>query len=215
MKKQAKENFEITISKEELNALPTEKFAGEIIVVNSEDDAERIVEELENAPIVGFDTETRPSFQKGQNNKVALLQLSTESKSFLIRLCNIGLPSRIKAFLEDESKLKVGLSIKDDFHSLTRLGPFKPAGFLDLQEYVKNFRIAECSLTKVHAIVFGRRISKSQQLTNWEAQALTNKQQEYAALDALACVNIYKKLKSGEFHPEDSPYYKEICREKE
>lgn len=203
-----KDNFEVSISKEELAALPTEKFTGEIVVVDDPVAVDAVVDELAHASLVGFDTETRPSFQKGHINQVALLQLSTESRSFLFRLCKIGFPLRLKAFLEDEKKMKVGLSIKDDFHSLAKLGEFNPGGFIDLQDYVRNFKITDSALTKVHAIVFGKRISKSQQLTNWESPSLSTKQQEYAALDALACINIYNKLNSGEFVPETSVYYK-------
>lgn len=214
VKKETKHNFEVRISKEELANLPVQKFEGEIIMVDSEEEADKIIAELEEAPIVGFDTETKPAFQKGQINSVALLQLSTLTKSYLIRLSKIGLTPRVKAYLEDASKPKVGLSIKDDFHNLGKLCTLSPAGFIDLQEYVRRFLIADSSLTKVHAVVFGRRISKSQQLTNWEAPSLNRKQQEYAALDALACVRIYNKLNSGQFIPENSPYYKE-CQEKD
>lgn len=203
------EDFEVRISKEELASLPAEKFQGEIVVVDTPEVADSIVGELMEAPVVGFDTETKPAFQKGRIHQVALLQLATEARTFLIRLSKIGFPCKIREFLEDPSRLKVGLSIKDDFHSLAKLGDFRPGCFIDLQDYVKDFRISDCSLTKVHAIVFGKRISKSQQLTNWEAPTLTAKQQEYAALDALACVNIYKRLSSGAFRPEESQYYRE------
>lgn len=204
-----RENFEISISKEELAKLPAAKFEGEIVVVDTEEDAVQAINELEKAIIVGFDTETKPAFQKGHINYVALLQLATESRSFLIRLSKIGLHPRVKEFLENENILKVGLSIKDDFHNLNKIGTISPRGFIDLQEYVKQFNISDCSLTKIHSIVFGKRISKSQQLTNWEAPSLTRKQQEYAALDALACVYIYKTLTSGNFKPEVSPYRKD------
>lgn len=213
--KKGKDNFEVSISKEELALLPTEKFEGEIIVIDNLSSIGKVVEELRASPIVGFDTETKPAFRKGQINQVALLQLATINKSYLIRISKIGFPSQIKEFLEDASYLKVGLSVKDDFHSLSKLGPFHPSGFIDLQEFVKEFKISDCSLTKIHGIVFGTRISKNQQLTNWEASVLTRKQQEYAALDALACVNIYRRLKSGEFDSESSSYYKEKCTEKE
>lgn len=212
--KKHNDNFEVSISKEELNALPIEKFVGEIIVIDDKQAVADIVKELREAPVVGFDTETKPAFQKGQINRVALLQLSTESKCYLVRLSKIGLPDEIKQFLEDKNVVKVGLSIKDDFHSLSKLGQLNPDGFIDLQEFVKEFQISDCSLTKINAIVFGRRISKSQQLTNWEAPLLTQKQQEYAALDAQSCVNIYNYLKSGNFIPSSSVYYKEICQEK-
>lgn len=208
-------DFEVSISKEELAALPAEKFTGEIVVVDDLETADRIVKELEGASLVGFDTETKPAFQKGQYNRVALLQLATEGKSYLIRLNKIGMPQGIKNFLEDEGKLKIGLSIKDDFHNLAKWCALKPKGFIDLQEYVRKFKISDSALTKIHAIIFGKRISKSQQLSNWESVALTQKQKEYAALDALACINIYKALKSGNFVPDSSIYKKEKCQEKD
>ena len=203
-----KDNFEITISKDELSSLQPARFEGEIIVIENVEEVADAVSELKKEELIGFDTETKPAFQKGRINRVALLQLATPSKSYLFRLSKIGLPDELKALLENERQLKVGLSIKDDFHSLAKISLLKPQGFIDLQEYVKQFGITDCSLTKIHAIIFGQRISKSQQLTNWEAISLTQRQQEYAALDALACVNIYKTLKNGEFNPELSPYRK-------
>lgn len=206
-----REKLEVSISKEELSKLPAEKFEGEIMVVYDEEGMVKAAAELKESSLIGFDTETKPSFQKGHINNVALLQLATPEKSYLIRLSHLGMPDAVKQILEDENIFKVGLSIKDDFHSLAKISELKPKGFIDLQEYVKQFGISDCSLTKIHAIVFGKRISKSQQLTNWEASNLTRKQQEYAALDALACVRIYQQLNSGAFIPEESPYYKHIA----
>lgn len=201
-------NFEISISKEELNELPIEKYEGEIFVVDQPEEVRDVINLLSKSPIVGFDTETKPTFQKGHINNVALLQLASPQACYLIRISKIGLIDEVKEFLENENIFKVGLSIKDDFHNLSKIKEIKPGGFLDLQNYVKEFGITDCSLTKIHGILFGKRISKSQQLTNWEAGNLTQKQKEYAALDAMACINIYNKLKSGEFIPENSPYYK-------
>lgn len=203
----------ISISKEKLNTLPIARFEGEIVVVDTLEDAREAIQELEKLPIVGFDTETKPTFQKGKFHNVALLQLASDSKCYLIRLSKIGLPDEVKKFLENEDILKVGLSIKDDFHSLNKLRPLKPEGFIDLQEYSKEFGITDCSLTKIHAIILGKRISKTQQLSNWEAFELTSKQQQYAALDAVACVNLYNYLSSGKFKPEDSPYWIETENE--
>ena len=207
------ERFELSISKEDMASLPAEKFEGEIVVVSSLEAIAQVVRELKEAPIVGFDTETKPAFKKGQINNVALIQLSTTSKCYLIRLSHMGFPKEIKEYLEDERFHKVGLSIKDDFHNLSKLEEFHPAGFTDLQDYVRDFHICDSSLTKVHSIIFGKRISKSQQLSNWEAPTLNAKQQQYAALDAYACINIYNHLKSGAFRPELSPYRKNICNE--
>lgn len=203
-----RENFEIKISKEELSTLEAQKFVGDIIVVDTPEIASEAVEDLKKETLIGFDTETKPAFQKGRINQVALLQLATPHKSYLFRLSKIGLPQGVKELLESESLLKVGLSIKDDFHSLARLGGLAPRAFIDLQEFVREYGIADSALTKIHAIVFGKRISKSQQLTNWEASELTRRQQEYAALDALACINIYKALKNGDFKPDSSKYKK-------
>lgn len=176
------------------------------MIVDSLEGVDSAVAELTAAALIGFDTETKPAFKKGQTHSVALLQLSTPSRSFLFRLCRIGLPPQVKALLENPAVTKVGLSIKDDFHSLNKIGPLSPAGFIDLQDYVRRFGIADSSLTKIHAIVFGKRISKSQQLTNWEAPSLNRRQQEYASLDALACLRLYTTLSSGEFNPATSPY---------
>lgn len=205
-------NFEVSISKQELSNLPAESFSGEIVVVDNESHFENIIPLLQNAPILGFDTETKPNFKKGQVNQIALIQLATPDVCYLIRISKIGIPYKLKTLLEDKNILKVGLSIKDDFHGLSRICNLKPDGFVDLQDYVRNFKIIDSSLTKIHGIIFGKRISKSQQLSNWEAPMLTVKQQEYAALDALACIHIYEELKSGRFVPSESAYYKEKCR---
>lgn len=183
-----------TISKEELAALSAEQFKGRIVLVQSESMAEKAMRFLLDQPIVGFDTETRPSFKKGQVHKVALIQLSTPDTCFLIRLNQLGLFPLMKEFLESESVKKIGLSTKDDFTALNRLAPVQPKGFIELQKLVKTRGIGEASLTKIYALLFGKRISKAQRLTNWEATELTEAQQRYAALDAWACLKIYDKL---------------------
>jgi len=194
------------ISKETIAELPQAAFEGHIIVINSPRDCCKAIRYLMTQPIVGFDTETRPSFHKGTPRKVALLQLSTADECFLIRLNRTGLTPEIVEFMENENVLKVGLSIKDDIHSLSALGTINPANVLELQSYVKSYDIADNSLQKVYAVIFNERISKSQRLTNWEAEELTEAQQGYAALDAFACYRIYTHLRSGGFDPANSPY---------
>lgn len=184
----------LTISKEELGALKAEEFKGRIVLVQSESMAEKAMSFLLDQPLVGFDTETRPSFRKGQLHKVALIQLSTPDTCFLIRLNQLGLFPKLKDFLESDTVKKVGLSTKDDFTALNRLSPVEPKGFIELQKMVKSYGIGEASLTKIYALLFGKRISKAQRLSNWEAQELTEAQQRYAALDAWACLKIYDKL---------------------
>ena len=183
-----------TISKEDLNALDAEEFNGKIVLVQTASTAVKAIRFLMEQPMVGFDTETRPSFRKGQLNKVALIQLSTPDTCFLIRLNRLGIFPELREFLECHTVKKIGLSTKDDFHALCRLAPVKPDGFVELQQLVKTYGIGEASLTKIYALLFGKRISKGQRLTNWEAVELTEAQQHYAALDAWACLRIYNHI---------------------
>ena len=194
------------ISKEAIAELPQAAFEGRIIMINSPLDCRKAIKYLMTQPVIGFDTETRPSFHKGNPHKVALLQLSTADQCFLIRLNRTGLTPEIKELMESDKVLKVGLSIKDDIHSLSALEPINPGNIVELQTFVKDYEIADNSLQKVYAIIFNERISKGQRLTNWEAETLTEAQQAYAALDAYACLKIYNHLTNGDFNPADSPY---------
>ena len=161
---------EISITKEQLAELPTVAFPGGIsavTVVDTVAKAKPAIRAISKHPYLGFDTETRPSFQKGQINKVALLQLSTENHCYLFRLNHPGVFEAVRPLLENPQIIKIGLSVHDDFNSLRRRGDIEPAGFLDLQDYCKSFHISDISLQKIYAIVFGGRISKSQRLITW------------------------------------------------
>lgn len=183
-----------TIDKAALAQLDCERYTGRIEMVQTPAAAVKAMRYLMDQPLVGFDTETRPNFRKGDNHKVALMQLSTPDICFLIRLNRLGIFPELKEFLESPDVIKIGLSTKDDFHMLNRLAPIEPRGFIELQSLVKSYGIGEASLTKVYALLFGKRISKAQRLTNWEAVELTPAQQHYAALDAYACLRIYNHL---------------------
>lgn len=196
----------ISISKQQLAALPPAHFTGSIIVVDTPSAVESAVERLRMADLIGFDTETRPSFKKGQSNDVALLQLSLPDVCFLFRLNKIGMPESLKQLLEDKTKTKIGLSIHDDFRNLRKAHDFTPDGFVELQTFVTRWNIIDKSLTKLYGILFGQRLSKSQRLSNWEAEQLAEAQQHYAALDAQACIQIYSHLSNGLFDPAKSPY---------
>lgn len=196
----------ITISKEELSQLPITRYEGEIVTVESDDAIAAAISDLQTADIIGFDTETKPNFRKGQMHDVALIQLATRERCYLFRICKTGFHPLIQQLLENPDIHKVGLSIHDDFHNLNRLSPFHPAGFTDLQQFVKKYGITDNSLSRIHAILFGQRISKSQQLSNWEAPELSPGQQHYAALDARACIRIYDHMTAGLFNPAESPY---------
>lgn len=189
--------MESTLSKEALAALPVKEFTGFAVTVIDEQQVEHAVSQIREAnTLVGFDTETRPSFAKGVTYKVALLQLSVGQYCFLFRLNKIkGIPQSLIDLLEDPTVTKVGLSTHDDFKGLHKWVPeIKPQGFVELQEIVGKYGIEEKSLAKIYGLLFGQKLSKRQRLTNWEADQLSPKQKAYAALDAVACVEIYKKL---------------------
>ena len=205
-----KKIWKTSITKIELAELPAETYSGKITIVESEEAAENAAEVLSRTGLIGFDTETKPSFRRGERHSVSLLQLSTLSETFLIRLNHIGLPKCISDILEDERIIKIGVSIHDDFLNLRKKFSLAPKGFIDLQSYVKQFNIADNSLSRIYGILFDKRISKGQRLSNWEAPALTIHQQEYAALDALACLHIYNHLKDGKFDYKTSKYYREF-----
>lgn len=187
--------FQENITKEELDELPLKAFEGNIVLVDDPVKLEAAVEELILQKMIGFDTETKPSFKRGQVNQVALLQLATAEKAYLFRINKIGLPLLLKGVLTHPKVIKVGVAIHDDIKGLQRISPFKPAGFIELQEAVKGFGIQDFSLKKIAGIVLGLRISKSQRLTNWEADELTEAQQCYAATDAWVAFRILHTLK--------------------
>lgn len=199
-------NYIISIDKEQLAALPVMTYPAEITVVESAAVAHAALRALAKEKAIGFDTETRPSFHKGRTHKVALMQISTEERCFLFRLNKIGICAELKAFIENPDILKIGLSVHDDFTVLRRSEDIAPAGFIDLQTMVKDYGISDSSLQKIYAIIFGERISKTQRLSNWEADTLSQAQQAYAALDAWACLRIYRHLISGSFDSVHSPY---------
>lgn len=205
------EKYHITITKEELASKACVNYSGGAEVIDSMKGFDEAMQHLENAGIIGFDTETRPSFKRGVAHTVALMQLASSEKCFLFRLNKIGIPPRLRSFLENPDIPKIGLSLHDDFHNLRNLsGDLEPQGFTDLQNYVKQFRIADNSLTKIYCVLFGKRISKGQRLTNWEAESLTEAQINYAAYDAIACIKIYDYLRSGQFRPEENQYFRLI-----
>lgn len=194
----------ISIPKALLHTLPPAKFPGKITVIDSVDTARQALRVLRRAGVVGFDTETRPSFKPGRSHNVALMQLSTMDRCFLFRLNEMGVSRALCNFLQDPEVIKVGLSVHDDFNVLRRSVPdLQPQGFVELQQFVKQYGIADISLQKIYAIVFGQYMSKNQRLTNWEAPELTPHQQSYAAMDAYACLQLYRYLSEGRFDPDN------------
>lgn len=186
--------FKESITREELTDLPLRWFEGEIQIIEEQEQMNGVINYLASQKVIGFDTETRPAFKKGVVNKVALLQLSTTDKAFLFRVNKIGVPPEIIKILSNPRIIKPGVAIRDDIKGLQSISMFRPQGFIELQDHAKDMGIQNFSLKKLTAIVLGFRISKSQQLSNWESPSLSEAQQIYAATDAWAALEIYKIL---------------------
>lgn len=182
------------VDKAMISQLKRVEFYGKIYVVTSPVEAENVVDYLLSQPILGFDTETRPAFEKGKRYQCSLLQVSTRTDCFLFRLNKTGLCPAVVRLLGDEQVTKVGLAWNNDMLSLRQLGNFKSGRFIDLQDMVRELGIEDQSLVKIYANLFGERISKAERLSNWERSELTDKQMEYAAIDAWACVRIYNEV---------------------
>lgn len=190
-------NTNITL--EEINALPLRTFSGNTHIIDHADALPDVYQEIKHEPIVGFDTETRPSFKKGQLYKVALLQLAIPNQVFIVRLQQTGIPDELQEILETKSIIKTGIGIRDDIVSLQRLKRFQPNGFVDLAPLAKEAGLQVESVKKLTGLLLGFRISKSAQTSNWEAAKLTQKQIEYAATDAWVCLELYKRLMNGNY----------------
>ena len=194
--------FKKTIDEEEINTLPLFSFGGKITVIEAAPRVAKAVKELRRWPRVGFDTETKPAFQKGVTHDVALLQLSSPEQAYLFRLNKTGLTPELADLLADESVTKIGVGIRDDIKGLRHLREFTPRQFLDLQVFVKAFGIEEMSFSKLMAIIFNVRISKRQRTSNWEAPMLTSAQVHYAATDAWGALKMHQALCQENIHLE-------------
>ena len=189
-----KHNVAFTITNEEISNLPLYSFNGPIAVINDKKLLPTVFEEINTSTVVGFDTETRPSFKKGQVYKVALMQIALPHKVFIIRLQHTGITPDIIGFLENDTILKTGVGIRDDIQAVKKMKPFRAAGFIDLVPLAKEAGLQVESVKKLTGLLLGFRISKSSQTSNWEAEKLTKKQIEYAATDAWVCLQLYGKL---------------------
>ena len=188
--------FQPTITNEQTAELASAHFDGRILIIDREEQIDAVCRDLAAQQIIGFDTETRPSFKAGVTNRVALLQLSTHERCYLIRLCRTKLHNSLLKILSNPNIIKIGADVAGDIRSLHALRHFQERGFIDLQHIASNWGIEEKSLRKMSAIVLGQRVSKAQRLSNWEASTLTPQQQMYAATDAWVCIAIYEKLMS-------------------
>ena len=196
--------FQITISPEEIGKLELASFPGEIHVIDTlEEEYGKAISYLKHQKIIGFDTETRPTFSPDQrSNGTALLQLSGAEKAYLFRIKKMGaIPRRLCAILANPNIVKVGAAIHDDVRGLQKFAGFQPQNFIDLQKIAWEYGIRDKSVKKMTAIILGFKISKAQQLSNWEAENLSESQQKYAATDAWVCREMYLRLLCSEKAP--------------
>ena len=190
-----KKIYRKTISRDELNSLPLNSFKGNIRVVEDLEGINEVLPLIRKARYLGFDTETRPSFRKGPNNRIALLQFATGDDAFLFRINKTKLPETLVRILSDPYLIKVGVAIHDDIKGLQKYSYFVPEGFVELQNYVSDFGIESNGLRKLAGIVLGFRISKRYQVSNWENKKLSEGQIQYAATDAWVSYKVYSVLK--------------------
>lgn len=195
--------YKISITPEEIESMEMKSFPGEIVVIDHQGwGFIKALDYLKRQKVLGFDTESRPNFSPQHHHYgVALLQLSGPDRAYLFRIKNLTMHKRLFKILASENIIKVGAAVADDVHGLQRYCDFKPKGFVDLQKVVWEWGIRDKSVKKMAAIILGVRISKTQQLSNWEAENLSEAQRKYAATDAWICREMYLKLMASEKHP--------------
>ncbi len=190
-------DFKPTITKEEIALLPSAIYEGKVVVVERDEDIDSALKPLFSAKVIGFDTETRPSFKKGTLYPVSMIQLGIDDYVVLLRLSKINFTKTIGDLLSNQEIVKVGVGIRDDLAALQKLAKFQPSSFIDLQNMVGAYGINEKSFAKLMAIIFGVHVSKRQRVSNWAADILTETQIRYAATDAWGAKIMYDRLVTG------------------
>ena len=182
------------LTKKEIAAFPIQKFEGEIVLIEQRSQLKSAITELSNEKVVGFDTEAKPSFRKGEYNPVCLVQLATRNKAFLFRIDKTEFSDELVEFFENEKILKVGVAIRDDLVDLNKIRKFDPAAFVEISEVTADMGIVNAGVKGLAAIFLGFRVSKAQQTSDWSAKKLTQFQMDYAATDAWVCLEIYHRI---------------------
>ncbi len=187
-----------SITKDEVSEMPLIQFEGKIIIATTPDTITRALEEIKDFDIVGFDTESKPAFKKGQFNHVAMVQISTHDTAYLLRISKWGIISALEEFLTNTTQLKIGLALDDDIKALQKRQWFEPGSFIDLNKYVVKLGVKNAGVRNLSGIFMGRKVSKSQQTSNWESEHLSPQQQTYAATDAWICLKIWDVISAIE-----------------
>ncbi len=188
------DKYQKVISKEDIGILDLGMYTGDIEYVKTEKALEKACQEISNCLIIGIDTETKPSFKKGVINSVALLQIATDKKVYIIRLKLVNMSSELAAIFSNKEIMKVGIAIRDDLKDLKKIYPFNEKNVIDLNVLARQLGFESIGAKKLSALVLGIRISKRQQVSNWESETLTQAQINYAATDAWICREIYLRL---------------------
>ena len=183
-----------SITKDELQELPLFRYEGKIRLIEDASEIKRAVQHCRQQKVVGFDTETKPTFKKGQYHEVALVQLAVHDVVYLIRINKTGLDEHLIGLFEDPDTLKLGIGLRDDIRDLQKIKPINAEGFVDLNELAEELEMESIGARKLSGIFLNKRISKSQQVSNWENPKLTRAQMHYAATDAWICLDIYEKM---------------------
>ncbi len=193
------DRFWENITKEDIRELPLLSFKGSIHVVESPDQLDDAIHALNSEKMLGFDTEKKPTFRKGEYNPTAMIQLSSIDDAYLFRLNKIGYPKPLFDLMSDPEVTKLGISIEDDIKELEKLSKFSPSGFMDVNDIAKDIGVKHIGVKKLAAIFLKQRISKGQQTSNWEIEVLSSSQKKYAATDAWICLRIYNEIRKNGF----------------
>ena len=186
--------FPLAITKDEVMERPLGSYEGKVVIASDQTSIDKAMAEVSQHTVVGFDTEAKPTFKKGQHRNVSLIQVAIPEKVFLLRTIKDGMTDSVKSFLESSQVLKVGIGLLDDYNLLNRLRPFKKDGFEDLNDTLEDLGAQNIGARNLAAMILDIRISKSAQTSNWESEVLSEKQIRYAATDAWICLEIYNKL---------------------
>lgn len=198
----------VALSKAEINALPLYAYEGPITLVTTPQEEAEALHKLHDIPVIGFDTETKPSFKKGTFYNPSLIQIATHEEVFLFHLKALPLSRELIAIFETPKVIKAGVAISDDMRTLGKLSPFSPKGLRDLSLAAKHHNIAHQGLRSLAALLLGVRISKNEQCSNWGRQSLTDKQIRYAATDAWISLALYLRMNELSLSIHDAPIQK-------
>jgi ribonuclease D len=183
--------FDRRMSKDEINGCPIKRWNGRTSVIRNKNDLVTAVDRLAGHNLLGFDTETRPAYTKGENYLPSILQLASNDEVFIFQLKHLGLAKPLREILSDSAIIKAGVSLDFDIRELKKLSPFKAAGFRDLGDLARKAGIMNHGLRGLAAVFLGIRISKGAQTSNWAKDVLTPQQIQYAATDAWVGRRLY------------------------